>query len=141
MSSGVPARTDRPSSRSVALEAVTTEPNALNRMFGRERPIAALIILVSRMPDAPTRVPATMRRFEPIVNPEAATASPVNELSSEMSTGTSAPPIGQHEGDARAGRTSASRIQSHASDPVTSSRIATVTTATPSRALSSCWAG
>ena len=84
----------------MAPEAVTTAPNALNRMFGSERPIAALIILVSRMPDAPTSVPAMMSRFEPIVKPDAATARPVNELSSEMSTGTSAPPIGQHEGDA-----------------------------------------
>ena len=91
-----------------AADAVTTEPNALNRMFGSERPIAWLIIRVSRVPDAPTSVPATMSRSEPIVKPDAATASPVNELSSEMRTGTSAPPIGstkatpEHERRARA---------------------------------------
>ena len=85
----------RPSSRSVAPLAVTTEPKALKRMFGRLRPIAALMSRVSRMPEAPTRVPATMSRFEPSVKPDAATATPVKELSSEISTGTSAPPIGR----------------------------------------------
>ena len=94
MSSAVPARTERPSAPSVAPLAVTTEPNALNKMLGSERPMATLIIRVSSMPDAPTRVPATTSTLELSVNPDAATARPVKELSSEMSTGTSAPPIG-----------------------------------------------
>ena len=72
------------------------------------RPIAALISRVSSMPEAPTRVPATMSRFESSVKPDAATARPVKELSSEISTGTSAPPIGrtkatpEHEARGRA---------------------------------------
>ena len=57
--------------------------------------MALLIIRVSRMPEAPTRVPAMMSRLLLRVKPEAATARPVNELSSEMSTGTSAPPMGR----------------------------------------------
>ena len=57
--------------------------------------MALLIIRVRSMPDAPTRVPATMRRLLFKVKPEAATARPVNELSSEIRTGTSAPPMGR----------------------------------------------
>ena len=95
MSSGVDDRTDRSVSPSAPPVAVTTEPNALNRMFGSDRPIALLINRVSRMPDAPTSVPATMSRLLSSVKPDAATARPVNEFSSEISTGTSAPPIGR----------------------------------------------
>ena len=89
-----------PVSPSAPPVAVTTEPNALNKMFGSDRPIALLINRVSRMPDAPTSVPATMSRLLSRVKPDAATARPVKELSSEISTGTSAPPIGRTKIDA-----------------------------------------
>ena len=56
--------------------------------------MAWLIMRVSRVPDAPTSVPATMSSVLLRVKPEAATARPVKELSREMSTGTSAPPMG-----------------------------------------------
>ncbi len=46
------------------------------------------------MPEAPTRVPATIRRLLSSTKPEAATARPVNEFSNEIRTGTSAPPMG-----------------------------------------------
>ena len=87
MSSAVPERTERPVASSVAPEAVTTEPKALKRMFGSERPIAELIMRVRSMPEAPTRVPATMRRWLLRVKPEAATATPVTEFSSAESWG------------------------------------------------------
>ena len=64
-------------------------------MLASDRPMALLIIRVSRMPEAPTRVPAMISRLLSSVKPEAATARPVKELSSEMSTGTSAPPMGR----------------------------------------------
>ena len=63
MSSAVPVRTDRPASPSSPPVAVITEPKALKRMLGSERPMAVLIIRVSRMPEAPTSVPATISRF------------------------------------------------------------------------------
>ncbi len=95
MSSAVPARTDRPAaSAALAADAVMTEPKALNKMLGSDRPMAWLIIRVSSVPEAPTSVPATMSRLLSSVNPEAATARPVKALSREMSTGTSAPPMG-----------------------------------------------
>ena len=46
------------------------------------------------MPEAPTSVPATISRSLSSTKPDAATARPVNEFSSEISTGTSAPPMG-----------------------------------------------
>ena len=39
-----------------------TEPKALKRMLGSERPMALLISLVKMMPEAPTRVPATIKQ-------------------------------------------------------------------------------
>ena len=52
------------------------------------------IIRVSSVPDAPTSEPETISRSLCRTKPEAAAAMPVNELSSEMTTGMSAPPIG-----------------------------------------------
>ena len=52
------------------------------------------IIRVSNVPEAPTSVPETISRSLCSTKPDAAAAMPVNELSSEMTTGMSAPPIG-----------------------------------------------
>jgi hypothetical protein len=52
------------------------------------------IISVSSVPDAPTSAPEMMSTSLPSAKPVSAAASPVNELSSEMMTGMSAPPIG-----------------------------------------------
>ena len=46
------------------------------------------------VPEEPTRVPATIRTTLSRANPAAAAASPVKALSSEITTGMSAPPIG-----------------------------------------------
>ena len=92
------------------------------------------------MPEAPTRVPATISRLLSSTKPEAATARPVNEFSSEMRTGTSAPPMGstkitpehqsQHQDD-----------QTKTMLPVTSARMISTPMATPTRALITCWPG
>jgi hypothetical protein len=68
-------------------------PNAPNTTFASERFIALPIICVSSAPDAPTSVPAMISRLLCSVKPVAAAARPVNELSSEITTGMSAPPI------------------------------------------------
>ena len=60
-----------------------------------ERFIARPIISVSRVPDAPTSMPLTMSTLFSSSKPPTATARPVNALSSEMTTGMSAPPIGR----------------------------------------------
>src|SRR4029077_1507839 len=85
-------RTLRPSFPAAAPAAVLTCPNAPNRTFPSERPIASLMSLVSRLPEAPTSVPATMSEKLFSVNPLAATARPVNAFNSEITTGMSAPP-------------------------------------------------
>ena len=60
-----------------------------------ERFIALPINIVSRVPEAPTSAPATIRTLLWRTKPVAEAASPVNALSSEITTGMSAPPIGR----------------------------------------------
>ena len=63
-------------------------------MFRTERFIASAMSLVRIAPEAPTRAPAMIRTGLSMTKPAIATAVPVNEFSSEMTTGMSAPPIG-----------------------------------------------
>ena len=60
-----------------------------------ERFMASAMSLVRIAPEAPTRAPATIRMTLPTTKPAIATALPVKALSSEMTTGMSAPPIGR----------------------------------------------
>ncbi len=141
MSSAVPALTGRVSPEpSAPPAAVTTEPNALNNTLANERPMALLIRRVSRMPEAPTRVPAMINRLLLRVNPEAATARPVNELRREISTGTSAPPIGRTKMTPSTSDNTAVAT-SNGTFPVTSVPTANATMATATTALITCWAG
>ena len=141
MSSGVPAFTGRASPEpSAPPVAVITDPKALNNTLARDRPMALLIIRVRRIPDAPTRVPATISRLLSSVKPEAATARPVKELSSEMRTGTSAPPMGSTKMTPRTSDSTAVAT-SRGTLPVTSVPMASATMATPTSALITCWAG
>jgi len=59
-----------------------------------ERFIALHMSSVSSVPEAPTSVPLMMSAGCLSEKPVAATARPVHELSSEITTGMSAPPIG-----------------------------------------------
>ena len=56
--------------------------------------IALDIMIDSRKPDAPSSAPAMISTLFPIAKPVAAAASPAYELSSDTTTGMSAPPIG-----------------------------------------------
>jgi hypothetical protein len=49
---------------------------------------------VSSVPDEPTSVPATTIALLLMAKPSAATARPVKEFNSEITTGMSAPPMG-----------------------------------------------
>ncbi len=93
-SSAVVLRTVPPSPAATAAAASETCPNAPKRTFATERFIARAIISVSSVPEAPTSMPATIRRLFSSSKPPSATATPVNALSSEITTGMSAPPIG-----------------------------------------------
>ena len=59
-----------------------------------ERFIAIAIRLVRIVPEAPTIMPATIIAVLFSARPAAAADNPVRALSSEMTTGMSAPPIG-----------------------------------------------
>ena len=50
--------------------------------------------MVSSVPDAPTSVPLMISALLWSTKPVAATARPVNEFKSEITTGMSAPPMG-----------------------------------------------
>jgi hypothetical protein len=74
--------------------AAPPPPNAPKRTFVSGRFMAWPIMRVSSVPDAPTSVPETISRSLCSTKPDAAAAMPVHELSSEITTGMSAPPIG-----------------------------------------------
>ena len=92
------------------------------------------------MPEAPTSVPATISRSLSSTKPDAATASPVKEFSSEISTGTSAPPMGSTKMTPSTSD-SPRMIQTNAMFPVTSARMIITAMATPTSALMTCWPG
>ena len=75
-----------------------------------ERFIAMAICWVSRVPDAPTIMPATMSAGLFSATPVAAALRPVKALSSEMTTGMSAPPIGRTSRLPRAAAATSSRM-------------------------------
>ena len=64
-------------------------------MLATERFIAVAISSVRIVPEEPTSVPATIRATLSSAKPAAAAERPVNALSSEITTGMSAPPIGR----------------------------------------------
>ena len=78
------------------------------------RPIADAIARVRIVPDAPTSVPATTSSTLPSTRPDAATARPVNALSSEITIGTSAPPTGSTSSTPAASPSASSTTASHA---------------------------
>ena len=92
------------------------------------------------MPEAPTSVPATMSRVLFSVKPDAATARPVKELSREMSTGVSAPPMGSTK-MAPSASDSTSTMTSTVVLAVTTVTTRRATMASPMVALMGCWPG
>ena len=133
-------RTDREASPASPPVAVITAPKALKRILGSERPMAELMRRVRMMPEAPTRVPATMRRLLSRTKPDAATARPVNEFSSEIRTGTSAPPMGSTK-ISPSTRANARSTKTKAMLPVTSATMTSTPMAAPTMALITCWPG
>ena len=72
----------------------TSPPTAPKITFWSERFIPLHIICVRINPDAPTNAPLIIRALFMRTNPVAAAAIPEYELSNEITTGISAPPIG-----------------------------------------------
>ena len=69
-------------------------PKPAKRTLATERFIAVAISIVRIVPEEPTRVPATISATLSSAKPAAAAERPVKALSSEITTGMSAPPIG-----------------------------------------------
>src|SRR3954462_7495255 len=82
------------STPSSAPGSVVVPPKPPATIAGMERFIALAIRLVRIEPDAPTIMPATIIAVLFSAKPAAAADNPVRALSSEMTTGISAPPIG-----------------------------------------------
>ena len=106
-----------------------------------ERPIASLINLVSRLPDAPTSVPATMSAKLLSVNPLAATARPVNAFSNEITTGMSAPPMGSTKATPRINASSIKPRNEKGIEATASTAMAKPTMAAASSAFTTCCPG
>ena len=88
------SRTGLAAAAPAAWPGVGPPPTPANSTLVIGRFIALHISMVSSVPEAPTSVPLMMSALLLSTNPVAATARPVNELSSEITTGMSAPPIG-----------------------------------------------
>ena len=74
--------------------AATAPPNPPATIAGTDRFIALAIRLVRIDPDAPTIIPATINAVLFSAIPVAAADRPVNAFNNEITTGISAPPIG-----------------------------------------------
>ena len=83
-----------PSAAATPSAVTCSVPNAPNRTFATDRPIARAIISVSSVPEAPTSMPLTISTLLWSTKPVAEAATPVNAFNSEITTGMSAPPIG-----------------------------------------------
>ena len=86
-SSAVVARTVRPSSARACPTPRTPWPNAPKSTLEMDRFIAFAISSVSKVPEAPTSIPATMSTVESSTKPVADAARPVNAFRSEITTG------------------------------------------------------
>ena len=104
-----------------------------------ERFIALAIRLVRIEPDAPTIMPATISAVLDSARPTAAAESPVHALSSEITTGMSAPPIGSTTMTPRTAAARSSPIIRISALPPATIPTAQPTAMTSSKMLSGCW--
>ena len=103
--------------------------------------MASDIILVRNVPEAPTKVPPTIRTGFPRTNPSPATARPVKALSMEITTGMSAPPIGSTKATPRASASRSSRPRPAAPMPPTTTRTPRITMAAATAPFRGCCPG
>ena len=119
-----------------------TAPNAPKSTLVTLRFIALPISSVSSVPDAPTSAPEMIRTLLSSTKPVSAAASPVNELSSEITTGISAPPIGSTKSTPRISvRPSAMLKKSNSFGVLAISMPQQTTIAMRISALTTCWPG
>ncbi len=129
-----------PVSDSVA-PVVTAPPKPPATIAGIERFIASAMRFVRIVPEAPTIMPATISAGLLSAMPVAAADRPVNALSSEITTGMSAPPIGSTIRLPSAAAQSSSRMMRISEWPPATITTPSTTQARASAPLTSCWAG
>ena len=128
-----------------AATATPPPPNPPATIAGMERFIAMAIRLVRIDPDAPTIMPATIIAVLFSANPAAAADNPVIALSIEMTTGMSAPPMGNTTINPSMPAAASRPIIHHSgAPPLPGSRMQTdhtaaATAATSSTMFSGCW--
>src|ERR1700675_238941 len=83
-----------PAADVVTAVAASVDPNAPNSTFEKDRFIALLIAIARIKPLRPSSAPTMIRMLLSMANPVATAASPAYEMSSDTTTGMSAPPIG-----------------------------------------------
>ena len=93
------------------------------------------------LPEAPTSVPATIKAKLLSVNPLAATARPVNALSSEMTTGISAPPIGSTNATPRTRARTIKEMKENGIDATARTAMTKPRIAAARIPLTICWPG
>ena len=103
--------------------------------------MASLMSLVSKLPDAPTRVPATISAKLFRVKPLAATARPVNAFRSEITTGMSAPPIGSTNATPRISASTISATKENGIDAIASTATTNPMISAARSPFTSCWPG
>ena len=117
---------------------VTTPPKPPATIDGIERFIALAIRFVRIVPEAPTIMPATISAVLFSAMPVAAALRPVNALSSEITTGMSAPPIGSTTKlPSTAAASSSTMMRPSASEPATIATAQATATSSSTR-LSTC---
>ena len=104
-----------------------------------ERFIALPINSVSRVPEAPTSAPATIRTLLCSTKPVAEAASPVKALSSEITTGMSAPPIGRTNMHAEDERRDDEAVDQPLGSPPAAIQTPSTTAMPMISALTICW--
>ena len=127
----------------VPAPAAGAAPKPAKRTFATERFIAVAISSVRIVPEEPTSVPATISETLSSANPAAAAESPVNALSSEITTGMSAPPIGSTTRFPSSAAASSTMMKRPSGGEALSEAIRTQQTTIPisSRTLITCWPG
>ena len=138
-SSGLALRTVPPLVAAAPPDPAWTLPNAPNSTFAIERFIARPISSVSSVPEAPTSAPLTISTLLWSTKPVADAARPVNALSSEITTGMSAPPIGRTKRTPKSSAVASSSANSHSDSAP--ARIATpsASVAASRSPFTTCW--
>ncbi len=122
--------------------AAGAEPKPENNTFASERFIALHMMAVRMRPLVPTRQPATMSTLFSITKPAAHAARPESELSIEITTGMSPPPMGMtsvHPSTSESTVKTAKLANAHSMLPDSAKPAPAASVASTMPPFSTCW--